>query len=104
MQLDEETENLMRYFFRDCQTVVLKVLGGGFFGNLVAGVNSIDIHGHEQAPHVIKIRPRGEMARERIAFEQIEKVLGNNAPAISDYADFQHKGAIKHRYASMGTG
>ncbi|MBV1920084.1 MAG: isochorismatase family protein, partial [Pseudomonadales bacterium] len=104
MHLDEEAENLIRYLFRDCQKISLKVLDGGFSGNLVAGVQSFDVHGHEQAPHVVKIGPRSEMAQERTAFEQIEGVLGNNAPAISEYADMQRRGAIKYRYASMGTG
>ncbi|MCR8922332.1 phosphotransferase [Dasania sp. GY-MA-18] len=104
MLLDDETEFLIRHLFRDCQRISLKILDGGFSGNLVAGVNSIDIHGHEQTPHVIKIGPRAEMAKERTSFEQIENVMGNNAPAIADYADSQHKGAIKYRYASMGSG
>ncbi len=104
MHLDDEAESLIRYLFRDCQKISLKILDGGFSGNLVAGVQSFDVHGHEQAPHVVKIGPRGEMAQERTAFEQIEGVLGNNAPAISGYADMQQRGAIKYRYASMGTG
>ncbi|VAW66355.1 Protein-tyrosine phosphatase-related protein [hydrothermal vent metagenome] len=102
--LSDETDYLIRYLFRDCQKITLKVLDGGFSGNLVAGVKSIDMHGHEQAPHVIKIGPRELMARERTAFEQIETVLGNNAPAIAEYADSQHSGGIKYRYASMGVG
>ncbi|HED33643.1 MAG TPA: isochorismatase [Gammaproteobacteria bacterium] len=104
MQLDGETEYLIRYLFRDCQKISLNILDGGFSGNLVAGIKSTDMHGHEQAPHVIKIGPRNLMARERTSFEQIETVLGNNAPAIAEYADAQHNGAIKYRYASMGAG
>jgi len=104
INLDEETDQLIRYLFRDCQSIKLKVLDGGFSGNLVAGVNSTDAHGHTQTPHVIKIGPRAEMAKERTAFEQIERVLGNNAPAIAEYADGEAKGAIKYRYASMGSG
>jgi thiamine kinase-like enzyme/nicotinamidase-related amidase len=101
---DDETDHLIRYLFRDCKKITLKVLDGGFSGNIVAGVNSIDVHGHEQASHVIKIGPRDLMAKERTAFEQIETVLGNNAPAIAEYADGHQKGAIKYRYASMGAG
>lgn len=104
MNLDPEYEFLIRYLFRDCQQLSLKILDGGFSGNLVAGSNSIDMHGHEQAPHVIKIGPRDLMAKERMAFEQIEQVLGNNAPAIAQYADSENLGAIKYRYASMGSG
>jgi protein-tyrosine phosphatase len=32
----------------------------------------------------------------------VQQVLGNNAPAITDFADFEERGAIKYRYASMG--
>ncbi len=104
MDLDAEREQLLRYLFRDCQSIRLKILDGGFSGNLVAQVISVDIHGHEQAPHVVKIGPRALMGKERTAFEQIESVLGNNAPAIADYADLQTSGALKYRYASMGSG
>lgn len=104
VDLLEEDRQLIHYLFRDCQRIELKILDGGFSGNLVAGVNSFDQHGHEQGPHVIKIGQRQLMAKERTAFEQIESVLGNNAPAIADYADLQERGAIKYRYASMGTG
>lgn len=98
---DEETERLIRYLYRDCQKIRMRILDGGFSGNLVAGVISTDMFGHEQTPHVIKIGPRDLMARERTAFEQIENVLGNNAPAIADYIDGQTKGALKYRYATM---
>lgn len=103
-QLSEEMDQLTRYLFRDCQQVTLNLLDGGFSGNLVAGVESIDMHGHEQAPHVLKIGPRDLMAKERTSFEQIENVLGNSAPAIAEYADAENLGAIKYRYASMGDG
>ncbi|MFV2060712.1 MAG: phosphotransferase [Gammaproteobacteria bacterium] len=101
---NKEDLELIRYLFRDCQEINLKILDGGFSGNLVAGVISIDHLGHQQAAHVIKIGPRSEMAKERTAFEQIEAVLGNNAPAIAEHADLQTKGAIKYRYASVGSG
>ena len=104
IELKSEDEQLLRYLFRDCKAIKLKILDGGFSGNLVAGISSTDMHGHEQAPHVIKIGPRAEMARERTAFEQIEPVMGNNAPAVADYADMLGRGAIKYRYASMGSG
>lgn len=97
-------DQLIRYLFRDCQSLSLHLLDGGFSGNLVARAAGVDTHGHEQAPHVVKIGPRELMAKERMAFEQIEMVLGNNAPAIAEYADFNDFGAIKYRYAAMGAG
>lgn len=100
--LEPADARLIRFLFRDCRRVSLKVMGGGFSGNLVAGTTSVDVHGHEQVPHVIKIGPRDKMARERTSFEQIQNVMGNNAPQISDFADQGERGAIKYRYASMG--
>jgi protein-tyrosine phosphatase len=51
---------------------------------------------------VVKIGPQDKMGRERTNFEQVQNVLGNNAPQISDFADLDERGAIKYRYASMG--
>lgn len=104
MALSEAQEQLLRYLFRDCQSLSLQILDGGFSGNLVARATGVDVHGHEQAPHVVKIGGRELMAKERMAFEQIEMVLGNSAPAIAEYADFNAYGAIKYRYAAMGAG
>lgn len=104
MALTQAQDQLLRYLFRDCQSLSLQILDGGFSGNLVARATGVDAHGHEQAPHVVKIGPRELMAKERMAFEQIEMVLGNSAPAIAEYADFNAFGAIKYRYAAMGAG
>ena len=100
----ETDELLLRYLFRDCREVTLRVLDGGFSGNLVFGSESIDLHGHQQAPYVVKIGSQEPIGQEREAFEQIEKVLGNNAPRITEFADFGGRGALKYRYAAMGGG
>ena len=93
---------LLRYLFRDCREVRVRVLDGGFSGNLVLGTESVDLHGHDQVPHVVKIGNQEQMGKERVAFERIQHVLGNNAPQVSEFADYQDKGGIKYRYASMG--
>ena len=103
-KISKVDQNLIRYLFRDCQRVDLKVLDGGFSGNLVLGSESVDLHGHQQVPYVIKIGPQGLIGQEREAFEQIERVLGNNAPRIAEFADFGGRGALKYRYAAMGGG
>lgn len=102
LELKAEDKILVRYLFRDCRTLHLKVLDGGFSGNLVLGTQSQDSHGHDQVPHVVKIGPQELMGKERVAFERIQNVLGNNAPHISEFADYADRGAIKYRYASMG--
>lgn len=99
--LADTDDQLLRYLFRHCRGVSARVLDGGFSGNVVLGTESVDLHGHEEVPHVVKIGPRDAMSRERLAFERIEEVLGNSAPRISDFADFGGRGAVKYRYASM---
>lgn len=100
--LESGARTLVRYLFRDCESVKLRVLDGGFSGNLVLGTESVDLLGHQQVPHVVKVGPQDLMGKERAAFEQIQDVLGNNAPHIADFADLGERGAIKYRYASMG--
>jgi len=102
IELSENDRLLLRYLFRDCRKLSLRVLDGGFSGNLVLGTESEDINGHDQVPHVVKIGPQALMGKERVSFERIQDVLGNNAPHISDFADYGDRGAIKYRYASMG--
>jgi len=97
--------HLLRYLFRDAATVRLKALAGGYSGNLVLSSASTDLQGHEQVPHVIKIGDQEEIGEERTSFEQIESVLGNNAPRIVEFADYRGRGGLKYRYAAMsGTG
>jgi len=101
----KETDiKLIRYLFRDCKSIKLNVLTGGYSGNLVFSVDSIDLYGHKQTPHVLKIGEQKEMGQERSSFEKVENVLGNSAPRISDFADLNGRGALKYRYAAMGDG
>lgn len=101
--LEPGARTLIRYLFRDCESLKLRVLDGGFSGNLVLGTQSVDLLGHQQVPHVVKVGPQELMGRERAAFERIQDVLGNNAPHIADFADLGDLGAIKYRYASLGS-
>ncbi|MEK7435133.1 MAG: isochorismatase family protein, partial [Cyanobacteriota bacterium] len=103
-KVDKTEHDLIRYLFRDCSQVNLKELSGGFSGNLVFSAESIDIDGHKQTPHVLKIGAQELIGKERTSFEKIERVLGNNAPQISDFADLNKRGALKYRYAAMGEG
>jgi protein-tyrosine phosphatase len=101
---DATDRELLAWLFRDCATVRAKELSGGFSGNLVLGCESVDRERRRQVPHVVKIGPRDPIGRERAAFEQIEQVLGNSAPRITEFADWGGRGAIKYRYAAMGAG
>jgi len=102
--LDATDAQLLRYLFRGSRLVRFKSLDGGFSGNRVLDTESVDLHGHEEVPHVVKIGPQGPMGQERSSFERIESVLGNSAPRIADFADLSDRGGIKYRYAAMGRG
>lgn len=102
--LSDTDHKLVRYLFRGCRRVELRTLDGGFSGNVVLSARSIDLHGHEQAPHVVKIGSKALIGKERTSFERIEAVLGNSAPRVADFADLDARGAIKYRYAAMGRG
>ena len=93
---------LVRYLFRGCREVSVRSLDGGYSGNVVLGARSVDLHGHDETPHVVKIGAAGPIGQERRAFERIESVLGNSAPRIADFADWQGRGALKYRYAAVG--
>ncbi|MFC1707169.1 isochorismatase family protein, partial [Planctomycetota bacterium] len=102
VEIPEADETLIRYLFRDCRVVNLRILDGGYSGNFVAGAESVDMDGHDQVPHVVKIGPQKLIGQERTSFERVQEVLGNNAPQITEFADYGDRGAIKYRYASMG--
>jgi len=104
VQLADDDRQLLLYLFRDSQTADLKVLDGGFSGNAVMRASSHDHHGHQQVPVVVKIGRRDLIARERMSFEQIQEVMGNNAPSIVDFAEAGDRGGIKYRYAAMKEG
>jgi Ternary complex associated domain 9 len=102
-ELSGVDQQLLRYLFRGCRKLSVRSLDGGFSGNRALATQSIDVHGHEQVPHVVKIGAQGPIGQERTAFERIEAVLGNAAPRIADFADWQARGAIKYRCAAMGS-
>lgn len=102
--LADADRQLVRYLFRGCREVSVRSLDGGFSGNAVLATRSVDLHGHEQVAHVVKIGPRSAIGQERAVFERIEAVLGNSAPRVADFADLGERGAIKYRYAAMGGG
>lgn len=100
----EVDDQIIRYLFRHARKVNMKVLDGGYSGNLVLGAQSIDMEGREEVQHVLKIGPQESIGQERMSFEKVEQVLGNSAPRITEFIDYKERGGIKYRYASMGKG
>jgi protein-tyrosine phosphatase/nicotinamidase-related amidase/aminoglycoside phosphotransferase (APT) family kinase protein len=95
---------IVAHLFRDSTQVDLEPISGGYSGALVWRATSQDALGHRQAPAVVKLGPNGTIAQERVAFEQVEDVLGNNAPRVRGFADLGDRAGLKYAYAAMGHG
>ena len=95
---------LVGYLHRHVSRVVLEPLGGGLSGASVFRAQGFDALGHALAPSVVKVGPRDLVAKERVAFEQVEPILGNSAPTVRGFADLGDRAALRYAYASMGSG
>src|SRR5215472_504411 len=95
---------IVAYLFRDSTQVDLEPISGGYSEALVWRATSQDALGHAQAPAVVKLGPNRTIAQERVAFEQVEAVLGNNAPRVRGFADLGDRAGLKYAYAAMGHG
>lgn len=102
--IEEHDVDVLAYLYRDSSRVEASALSGGFSGAGVYRITSRDALGHEQAATVLKLGPRDLIAKERVAFERVESILGNDAPSIRGFADFGERAGIKYAYAAMGGG
>lgn len=96
--------DLIGYLHRNAARVRLEPLSGGFSGAGVYRAEAFDALGHAHAPSVVKIGARDLIAKERVAFEQVEAILGNHAPTLRGYADLGDRAALRFAFASMGSG
>ena len=95
---------IVAHLFRDSTQVDLQPISGGYSGALVWRAASQDALGHRQAPAVVKLGPNRAIAQERVGFEQVEDVLGNNAPSVRGFVDLGDRAGLKYAYAAMGHG
>ncbi|MHC4391421.1 MAG: phosphatase domain-containing putative toxin, partial [Planctomycetota bacterium] len=102
--LDPSDEDLLRTLYRQSARIRLQPMGGGFSGALVFSVESHDALGHQHAPSVAKLGPRELIGKERVAFERVEAILGNDAPSVRGFVDLGERAGIKYGYAAMGQG
>lgn len=102
--LNETDTAVLSWLYRNSSSVELFPLTGGFSGASVFRTHSRDSLGHAQASSVLKLGPRELIASERVAFEQVEPVLGNNAPTIRGFVDFETRAGIRFAYAAMDEG
>jgi nicotinamidase-related amidase len=102
--LDAEERRLVEHLFRECREVRLTPIGGGYSGSRVFGCRPVDRLGRHEIPFVVKIDRHDRIARERVAVESVENLLGANAPRLADYVDLETRGAIKYHFATMNAG
>jgi nicotinamidase-related amidase len=102
--LDDEERRLVEHLYRECRSVRLRPIGGGYSGSRVFGSLPIDRLGRRLIPFVTKIDRHDRIARERVAVEGVENLLGANAPRLADHVDTETRGAIKYHFASMNAG
>jgi nicotinamidase-related amidase/aminoglycoside phosphotransferase (APT) family kinase protein len=102
--LSQPDRAIVAHLFRDSTQVDLEPISGGYSGAMVWRAASQDALGHRQAPAVVKLGPNRTIAQERAAFEQVEAVLGNNAPRVRGFADLGERAGLKYAYAAMGQG
>jgi hypothetical protein len=84
--------------------VTLEPLSGGFSGSRVFRTASLDRRGLHEIPFVGKLDSHAKIAKERVAVESVENLLGAASPRLSDYVDLETRGAIKYQFASMHKG
>jgi hypothetical protein len=102
--LQDGDRSIVAYLFRDSTEVDLDPLHGGYSEATVWRAVSRDALGQQHAPAVVKLGPNRSIAQERVAFEQVEDVLGNNAPRVRGFVDLANRAGLKYSYAAMGQG
>lgn len=102
--LDDEEHALVTHLFRDCGEVSLTPLGGGFSGSRVFRSRSVDRDGRDEVPFVVKLDLHAKIAKERVAVESVENLLGAASPRMVDYVDLETRGALKYHFATMHGG
>jgi nicotinamidase-related amidase len=102
--LQDGDREIVAHLFRDSTEVDLDALHGGFSDATVWRAVSRDSLGQQHAPAVVKLGPNRSIAQERVAFEQVEEVLGNSAPRVRGFVDLGSRAGLKYSYAAMGQG
>ena len=73
--LDEQERRLVEHLYRECRSVRLVPIGGGYSGSRVFGSFPVDRMGRREIPFVTKLDRHDRIARERVAVEGVENLL-----------------------------
>lgn len=99
--LTNEEENITHYLFRECKSIEMKELSGGYSGSKVYFVNSIDRLGAKETPTVLKLDRAESIGKERIGFEKVQHILGPHVPKIVDSIETEHGAGIRYSFTMM---
>lgn len=99
--LDKDQINIITYLFKECKSIKLKPLFGGFSGAQVYYANSSDRHGFEEVPTVVKLDRMENIGKERVGFEKLQHILGSHLPKIVDSIETEKGAGIRYSFTMM---
>jgi len=92
---------ILAHLYRSASVLRISTLVGGYSNSMVLSIESEDASGVREAPSVVKLAPRADVATECQAFQRVEEMLGNNAPSVRGVVELGDRGGIKFRYTRM---
>jgi hypothetical protein len=101
VKLFEEEKRIAEYLFRDCKSIRIKELSGGYSGSKVLFVNSVDRHGFQLAPTIMKLDSMEKIGKERVGFEKVQYILGPHVPKIVNSVETEKGAGIRYSFAMM---
>lgn len=100
-KLTADEENITNFLFRECKSLEMKELSGGYSGSKVYLINSIDRLGAKETPTVLKLDRAESIGKERMGFEKVQHMLGHHVPKIVDSIETEHGAGIRYSFAMM---
>lgn len=99
--LNPDKNKIIASLFKECKSINLKQLSGGYSGSYVFLAQTTEKQGFIQVPTILKIDKRETIGKERIGFEKIQHILGSHVPRILDYLETEQSAGIRYSFAMM---
>jgi hypothetical protein len=95
---------ILAHLYRTSARIRIATLVGGYSNSMVLSIESEDHSRVREAPSVVKLASRTDVATEWQAFQRVEEMLGNNAPQVRGVVELGDRAGIKFRYTRMSGG
>jgi hypothetical protein len=99
--LSIEQKHITEYLFRECKSIRIKELSGGYSGAKVLFISSVDRSGFKQVPTVLKLDTMENIGKERVGFEKLQYLLGSHVPKILASIETEKGAGIRYSFAIM---